>query len=344
MNEYNCEPCDYSTLDISNFKRHQRTNKHTMKCALHVPKKSVKKIIKTQVLYVDNITQRNSAELSETHEKQQKTAFQCLYCKIFFKRNFNYNRHLKSCVERSKIEDVCKQIKENEKLRIQLAQARKEIKNHKSEKEYYRQLVNNYSTFGPKTFNSLTYIMNNYNKAPHIEKIVPKEIKCFADLDNHFIEKIVNDYKHNIFVDFIVDTIKHVYLKDNPEDQSIWSTDTSRYNYIIKELLENKNSYWVVDKKGVKSKDYLVDPILKFMKDALMEYTSNAYLSINDLTNQKKSITIETQKYACLMIQEIEEGSLGREIVKKLAKHLFHKNSDKLDLKDSDSPQIEELE
>ena len=67
------------------------------------------------------------------------------------------------------------------------------------------------------------------------------------------------------------------------------------------------------------------------------------------MTKSQKDIILETQRLACEMLQEIEDGSMGRDIVKKLAKHLFHKGYDKLDgdleeLEGMNVPQIEEIE
>ena len=114
-------------------------------------------------------------------------------------------------------------------------------------------------------------------------------------------------------------------------------TDANRYSYIIKELLESNDSYWIIDKKGIKSEKYLIDPILNFIKNKIIEYNDYAYemMSDYDIHRDRKEIIIETQKHGCDLIKEIDDGILNKEIIKTLAKHIHHKNT---------NPLVEEIE
>ena len=53
--------------------------------------------------------------------------------------------------------------------------------------------------------------------------------------------------------------------KDNPSDQSIWSTDTSRLTCIINELVGDETQ-WRTDKNGEKFKKLVITPILEYLK------------------------------------------------------------------------------
>lgn len=353
MVEYNCQICNYKTSNKTNFSKHNKTKKHMDKCPTVVLKNRVENFNPFKVNDMDNdehisphVSARKHEKTRENCKKQNCTAI-CKYCHTTLSNPSSLMRHLLKCPEKFESDDIAKQKTEIAKLKEKINNQKKEINNHKkeinnhiSEKKYYRELINNYSTFGPKTFNSITYVMNKYENAPHIKTIEPKKLECFQNINLTTVENMISDYTNDTFVNFIIKAITTLHKKDNPEIQSIWSTDTSRYNYIIKELLENKGSYWVVDKKGTKSKTYLVEPILKFIRDEIIVYNNKAcYLLLDkDLPKMRFAIITSTQRYGAEMIKEIDNGDLAKDIIKKLAKHLHHKASD------IDLPLIEEID
>ena len=270
----------------------------------------------------------------------------CAFCDLQFTRSSSLMRHLSKCPKKlesdktKKLENKLKEkdlkLKENERI---LAEKEKQLKEHKTEKEYYKELINNYSKMGPKTFNSITYVMNKYENAPHIKKIEPEKIEYFQNINMTKVENMVSDYRNNRFVTFIINTITSIHKKDNPENQSIWSTDSSRYNYLIKELLENEGSYWIIDKKGEKSKDYLVEPILGFIRKEIIKYNelaSEALINTN-LPKLRFSIITDTQRFGIDIIKDIDDGEIAADIIRKMAKHFYHKSK-------NSTPLIEEVE
>ena len=344
---YKCDPCNYSSTDCSNYKRHIQSKRHLKKSASHIPKNSKSETQKTMVYEADNSTHQNSPKLAKTRKSRNLDAFKCEYCDGVFKRASNLNRHANTCYKRKDIKD--KESNDKDKLisslKLQLNMQKKETSIYKSEREfyvkeneYYKDLISNYTKFGHKSFNSITYVLNKYGDAPHIKKLEPEKLECFKDVDMKTIENIISDYRNKIFVDFAVKTIINLHKKDDPSEQSIWSTDTSRYNYIIKELLENDGSYWIVDKRGVKSKNYIVEPILDFIRKEIIHYNELAGKALLDknLPKNRFSIIMDTQKDGIDMIRDIDSGILSKEIIRKMATHLYHKTDS--------APQIEEVE
>ena len=332
-----CKSCNYKTDKKGNINRHYKSKRHLRNTVTVIPEISEQKTTISESDEVDYNLENKSARISENQRKVKKS---CKFCGISFTTMSNYNRHLKNCEER-------KTVQENEKLKAQLLEQKKEIQNQKKqlkeykvEKEYYRELINNYSKLGPRTFNSITYVMNKYANAPHIERIEPEKIEYFQDINMTKVENMVSDYRNDRFVTFIINTIISLQKKENPEDQSIWSTDSSRYNYLIKELLENEGSYWVIDKKGTKSQDYLIEPILKFIRKEIVKYNelaSDALMNEN-LPKSRFSIITDTQRYGIDIIKDIDDGNLSADIIRKMAKHFHHKS------KNNNNPLIEEVE
>ena len=313
-----CKICDYETNKKGNINRHNKSKKHMANSVPIVLPKHVKKTGENNVMNRDTV--RHNAPQCAT-----KDDITCEYCGITFTRSNGLSKHQNNCAK-----------KEVEKQKILLKEKEKQLKEQSVEKEYYKELIGNYSKFGPKTFNSITFVMNKYADAPHIKMIDPEKIECFQNIDMKKVEDMVSDYRNDRFVTFVINTIISLYKKENPEDQVIWSTDSSRYNYLIKELLENEDSYWVVDKKGTKSQNYLVEPILKFIRKEIIKYNELACdaLANPNLPKSKFSIILDTQKYSIDIIKDIDDGILGDDIIKKMAKNFYHKNN----------PLIEEIE
>mgnify|MGYP003385643208 CR=1 FL=1 len=320
-----CEICNYKTERKSNIDRHNNSKKHKANLATDVHKKTSENIPDIKVIETDSNAQRNSAELNEIGAKP---SLLCKYCGIEFKRSYNINRHLRICSEKN-------DLSEKETLKRQLKEKEQQLKKSEMDKEYYRGLIDNLSTLGPKNFNSVTYILNNYANAPPIKTIEPKKLKEFKNLDNKKIETIISLYRNNLLVDYVIEAIVYIHKKDDPSEQSVWVTDSSRHNYIIKELLKDKESYWIIDKKGAKSEKYLIDPVLKFIRENVAKYLANKGNLLNgDITTQKRRIILDSQKDASKLIKEIDDGIINKSIVKKLAKHIHHNTK----------PLIEEIE
>lgn len=341
-----CEACNYMTKNKFDFKKHLKTKKHIKNSIAYIPKNSKINTGKSEVHDAANIAHQNSPKLAKPIKNQDCDAFKCKYCDGIFKRLSNLNRHAKTCYRRTDIKE--KELHGKDKLidflKLQLNMQKKETSIYKSEREfyvkeseYYKDLISNYTKFGHKNFNSITYVLNKYGDAPHIEKTEPEKLECFKDVDMKTMENIISDYRNKVFVEFAVKMIINLHKKDDPTKQSIWSTDTSRYNYVIKELLENEGSYWIIDKKGIKSKNYIVEPILDFIRKEIIGYNELVGKAILDknLPKERFSIIMDTQKDGIDMIKDIDNGIIGKEIIKRMATHLYHK---------TDTPQIEEIE
>jgi hypothetical protein len=70
---------------------------------------------------------------------------------------------------------------------------------------------------------------------------------------------------------FIGDIIIKQYIKEDPKVQSVWNTDVSRLAYLVRELINNKKE-WSIDKGGNKVTEYIIKPILDFIKIEIEKY------------------------------------------------------------------------
>lgn len=122
---------------------------------------------------------------------------------------------------------------------------------------------------------------------------------------------------------YIAGGIKLLYKKRNPKEQAFWSTDVSRYNFII------KDKRWKNDKNGEKLKEKLVTTILQDIKDRLIRQLQVETQKSLDYTG-KNTIGLSAYEYrqiirdiprASYIIEDIETGTLSNLIIKKTAKH-----------------------
>ena len=337
MLKYNCNCCDFLTNNKTDYNRHIKTKKHIRKLSIDVPENITIYSPSKTSNEVPYIAQQNSTKLGGIDKNPD---FLCKYCDLKFKRSFNMNRHFKTCSMKKDFlgkESLEKKLQEKDKM---LKEKTKQMEKLERDKEYYKKLIDNYNSgsgfMGTKNFNSITYILNSYPSAPHLKAIEPKKIKQFRDIDINNIRDIISDYRNNRLVSNIIEAILFIHKKKDPSKQSIWATDSTRHNYIIKELLKDKDSYWVVDKKGIKSENYLIKPILSFIREKIIEYldTANELLINSELTSFKRDVIMDSQKYGSQLIKDIDDGIISKDIIKNLAKHIHHHNK----------PQIEEVE
>ena len=99
--------------------------------------------------------------------------------------------------------------------------------------------------------------------------------------------------------------LKH-YKKNDPSEQSIWNSDTSRLTFLIKDIVGDK-SEWVTDKKGVKLIKYVIKPVLELIIYLSKEYIQNQ--NKNDNKNYKKKLeymTLASEMEVMLKLKKIE--------------------------------------
>lgn len=114
--------------------------------------------------------------------------------------------------------------------------------------------------------NNIPDVVNYLNK----NNIQPLDIQ---KIDNIFLSELVpdsmvmicnlaklNNYK--LAIQWIIDRIYYIYNKENPKEQSIWTIDKSMF-------LIRFDEKWNIDKNGTLFKRLIINPILKFIHNAI---------------------------------------------------------------------------
>lgn len=318
MVQYECNICNYKTKNKSNHIKHCNTKKHMEKESV-----TSNKYINnnSNIIKLFNCSQKTLIGLSKD---SSKTEYICDFCHRTFTRSNNLGRHLKSCSTKQNVSDHYKNLELNDHVK----NLNIEMDKYKDEAKYYKQMLMEAGGLVKKSVSALTYSVQNYDNAPAIKTINVDDIETFENPKKKIIEDVLSYYKHKTLNRHLGDIILKLYKKDDPKTQSVWSTDDSRLTYLIRELLNNKSSNWIIDKKGVKTVSYLIDPLLEYIKNLIIFYQTNYNIPSHGQNIIEVEMMLENSKKIIELVNDIDDGIIAKEILKYISSHLrFYENS-----------------
>jgi len=303
--KYNCENCNYETNDKSNYNRHMKSVSHLQ--------------------VISNIT----SKLSEKDNFERPSRFQCSKCDKTFAAASGLSRHKnKICKIDAIKEQIRDELKKEQDLVLELKKKDLEIeykeklleeKNKLLEKEN-NELKQYIKTAKPATTYNISIkkmIQQSYPDAPHLEKLDDYAILHDDDID--LMQDLIYYSQKNRAHKYLGDIIIKYYKKDDPKDQSLWSTDSSRLKYIIKELIATNNSYWNEDDKGLKINKYIIDPLLKYIHEYIKDKIDELHIEIENSKGYECIELSKKQTSLTTILIQIQNGTLKESIVKYIA-------------------------
>lgn len=265
--KYQCDVCDYETHDKSNFNKHNKSDTH----------------IKTVDYIEANPPPKYVCECGNNYSSRQNLSRHRLYyCKQSKEINVPSNT-----ADVEKLELTIQLLKKDIEITKVLAQKEKEIEIAQTEIKLQKQHIealNDYIKRDKPTNNNnynisvKNYIQQNYPNAPALEGIQDYAKLTYdpdTETEDDLLEQIVYNYNHSNLHKYLGNFIIECYKKDDPTQQSLWSSDVSRLTYIIKELLANNKTMWNHDYKGIKIKQYIIEPLLKYIVKNIDKYIKN---------------------------------------------------------------------
>lgn len=326
MSTFNCKSCNYATNDKSNLLKHNKSKKHVEKekelsnLSLFCPKVVVNLSLEENILkcpYCPN-TYTNAPNLSR-HKKHcsEKIELENKYTKIIEKKDDELEKNKNKYEQEILL--LTEKIKYLEELTNKDA---KLISNFQLENKNLRTLLNNAGSVVKSSVSTMSYIVRNYNEAPALEK--PKDIAAlhYDKTPTEFIEKIIREYRNNNMIPYIGNFILKTYKKEDPKKQSLWNSDTARLTYIIREIF-NKNVDWRVDKKGIKTIEVIITPVLNYIADRLEEYCEKSEIGNRSQSTKTVVDKMMNLQNARSIIQLIEDKELEEDILRYMAPHLY---------------------
>ena len=346
--KYICAFCNFKTDRLFCFNQHKNTKKH---------KEKVKELANiTQIKHVSNI--------GKNHD------FICQFCGNQFYNAGSLTRHTNNCSKktqlienydnklREKDQIINKLTEQNNSLKQLFEQKDNQIDTLKEEIKYLKTIINNTGSIIKSSVSAISYVSQHNTDAPALEAIDDYS-KLTYDIDSEsnqtdntepkektddeirkdkdkFINTIVVKHEKNILDRYLGDIIIKCYKKKDPKEQSLWSSDTSRLTYVIRELFANKKIDWTVDKKGVKTRNYIVKPLLEHVEKLMKEYiTEYSVFDKDELDMREYEPKLRRMNKLGEIMAAIDNGTLPENIVSYVAPEFFLK-------KENDVPKLKE--
>jgi hypothetical protein len=310
---YECKICNFSTKRKTEYERHIKTTKHinniklyekeTKECKKekankeHKNANNVSKNANNVSIDVSKNVSKNANNIGEISQlnKNKKNNILCDLCGKIFKHRSSLSRHKSNCKGQNKnndeeIVDLKNQIKDLVKIVNDATEtantATKTANTATKTANTATDTVSVATRTNKKTISMMSYAIDNLNDAPEIKQLEEKNIvRMLHNNKKHSLEDmLLFQYTNNMLHEYIGKVIVEHYKKINPTDQSLFSTDTSRSNFIIKCGVTKKKSEWINDKSGLKIKEIVIEPIINKIKSIIDIYTDALKNNI-DYTN-----------------------------------------------------------
>jgi hypothetical protein len=325
---YYCDICIYTAKNQSNFINHKKTKRHlqlSVKKEHHVPKNDNKLTLENNKLtaMLINVNANTAIEILD---------YNCNNCDFKTKHKSSLSRHKKNCniIDNKLLSKIVILEKEKEFM-LKLEKEKDNIIKEKTE------LLNNFMSNSNILLNkandntkvtaeaiktvsmsALKYANEKFQNTPALLPLENFNINNL-DFDNEndkaqLVEILIYNAKQKSLDKLLGDHIVKNYKKDNPAEQSFHTTDCSRLNFIVRELIENALS-WSIDKNGIKICKDIIKPLIKKCINALLEH-QKVLLQNMGTGNFSKQKEVEL---IIDVIMSIDSGSLEVDINKYIA-------------------------
>jgi hypothetical protein len=260
--EYKCKICNYSTKNKYNYIKHSNNKEHLYREELNKYCMICDKTFKTKQIYWQHRKKIHIDKIKINNTANNNTV------------NNNINNKLDKID--NKIDDKIEEVK---------------VEIHNSKKEVVT-VVNKAIT---KASSLIKYLMQTHRSVPPLKRIKKEECIPILRLDydcpeiegDYSLQKMfVKDYSKNIFVSNIAKSILKIINHEQQDKQPIYNTDSTRYNYVVKTSTE----LWNEDKSGVKFTDYIIRPLLRYIREL-----NEDYINVLEKVNMKKNTFYENE-------------------------------------------------
>jgi len=271
---------------------------------------------------------------------KSKYKYVCDICPFYTQNKSLFNRHTETKKHVAKINDEC--VNNNntndtnnpnpniKKLFCMIEEIKEE--NDKFKNQYtqleskYNMLKNEQTKLKKSTSSILRFLTNKYKDNPLMLIYSPNESKQLIDTVWNTSDEIklgyilMCDYKNKKLVKYVSDCIISVLKHEDVMKQSVFSTDCTRLNYVIKNTVKQ----WSQDIKGIQVTTNIITPILDYIHKTINNYFNYIREKINnkEATEKEKDYIIEHAIYLIDFNTDIKLCKMHEKILKQITPHL----------------------
>jgi hypothetical protein len=337
MNHY-CKICKYSTNSLYNYKRHINSKIHKENEIMTFECFDCNKKFVYETAYNNHI--------QKYHKKNEINPINILTKMLLLEQENKFLKE-KNEIENKLLKEKTEILIEKNELEVKLLRENKKELSKTKDKhiEYLQQTNIETSRMAHSSqLSAINFASMYYNKPIGMigvdkkEQYIDKGLRKLPDMkrwiknkpelaDQYVAEKLIVLYSNDKFIDYICSVIHNAYKTEDPIDQTIWSTDVSRLVYIVRSTIENENKLenkWEYDKKGIKIKQSIIDPLLDEVQDIINKYLDE----MNKLSKSDKKFDtfakLEMVGIGNTIIHELKNRlSLKNQIIKSMAPLFF---------------------
>jgi hypothetical protein len=289
-----CNLCNYVTYKKCNFIRHCTSNK------IHSIKAEINKIcyICNKKFNTDNIFRKH---MLNVHKNKNKN---------------NDNKTIKT-IKEAKSEIINKQ----EEIREEIINKQEEIKEEIKEVKH---VVNKAIS---KASSLIKYLMEHHPNMPPLKKInhedclyrLKIDFNCPTNVKDKYNlqRKLIDEYKYGTFIENLSQSIINLIKNKDEKWQSVFNTDSSRQNYVIK----INDDDWNEDIAGKRFGNYIIKPLLKSIGNLLSIYREK-YIEKDNGKKMGFEVYLDYIKTSLMFESDIVNGKLLKPILKEVSPFL----------------------
>lgn len=277
---FECKPCNFKTDKKINHERHIGTKKHLIKSA------GICINCCKQITDVDEHHKKNCELVGELEKKLKEQ------------------------------QDI---IREYDIFKKVMVEKEDKIKHYEHEIKYLESLVVSAGGVIKQSMSTIKYLSIHHKDTPVIKGVENSRKLLEDNTDKPLIDDIFYYFDKKRLDEYIGQQIVDYYTTEDPKLQPIWTTDTTRLTYSLKQI-END---WTLDKKGIITQEKIIDPILHDLKIFLQEYCKKNKKEIKKFSTEKAQDMTIKFRICTLVITDIDNGRLSNDILRYMAPKLF---------------------